>query len=158
MNYSSLEEVYGKPFGQRVPITHQRKDVKEEPIQKPEFTSLASVGEKNIEKNKSVVESVLGSLPLDTTPATENFRVEAPARRQAAQAAREHFAGSQPANIVTDFDQTEKISRILRLIEQNKTGYERPATQDMLLYIATGVFFLFTFDTFVMLGKSMRGK
>ena len=154
MNYSSLEEVYGKPFGQRVQINHQRKDVKEEPIQKPEFSSLADRAAKSVDKNKSVVESVMSSLPLDTTPETENFRVEQPRR----QAAREHFAGSQPANIVTDFDQTEKISRILRLIEQNKTGYERPATQDMLLYIATGVFFLFTFDTFVMLGKSMRGK
>jgi hypothetical protein len=52
----------------------------------------------------------------------------------------------------------DKISRILRLVEQNKTGYERPATQDILLYVFTGVFFLFTLDTFVMLGKSMRGK
>jgi len=154
MNYSSIEEVYGKPFGQRVPITHQRKDVKEEPIQKPEFSSLEVQSAKNVEKNKSLIDSVMSSLPLDKTPETENFRVEQPRR----QMAREHFAGSQPANIVTDFDQTEKISRILRLIEQNKTGYERPATQDMLLYIATGVFFLFTFDTFVMLGKSMRGK
>jgi hypothetical protein len=59
---------------------------------------------------------------------------------------------------VTDFDQTEKLSRILRLVEQNKTGYERPAVQDMVLYIATGIFFLFTFDTFVVLGKTMRGK
>lgn len=156
MNYSSIEEVYGKPFGQRVPITHQRKDVKEEPVQKPEFSSLEAQAEKSVKKNQSVIDSVMGSLPLDTTPATENFRVETPTVRR--QQAREHFAGSQPANIVTDFDQTEKISRILRLIEQNKTGYERPATQDMLLYIATGVFFLFTFDTFVMLGKSMRGK
>ncbi len=154
MNYSSIEEVYGKPFGQRVPVTHQRKDVKEEPVQKPEFSSLADRASKSIEKNQSVVDSVMNSLPLDKTAETENFRVEQPRR----QLAREHFAGSQPANIVTDFDQTEKISRILRLIEQNKTGYERPATQDMLLYIATGVFFLFTFDTFVMLGKSMRGK
>jgi hypothetical protein len=44
------------------------------------------------------------------------------------------------------------------LIEQNRTGYAPAATQDMLLYIATGVFFLFTFDTFVTLGKSMRGR
>jgi hypothetical protein len=154
MNYSSIEEVYGKPFGQRTPITQQRKDVKEEPIQKPEFSSLADRAARSAERNQSVVDSVAGSLPLDTTPGTENFRVEQPRR----QLAREHFAGSQPANIVVDFEQSEKISRILRLIEQNKTGYERPATQDMLLYIATGVFFLFTFDTFVMLGKSMRGK
>ena len=67
---------------------------------------------------------------------------------------RETFTSSSP----TLENDTEKISRILRLIEQNKTGYERPATQDMVLYIFTGVFFLFTFDTFVMLGKSMRGK
>jgi len=44
------------------------------------------------------------------------------------------------------------------LIEQNRTGYERPATQDMVLYVFTGIFFLFTLDTFVLLGKSMRGK
>jgi hypothetical protein len=50
----------------------------------------------------------------------------------------------------------DKISRILRLIEQNRTGYERPVVQDMVLYVFTGVFFLFTFDTFVMLGKNMR--
>ena len=51
-----------------------------------------------------------------------------------------------------------KLDRILRLIEQNRTGYAPNTTQDMLLYIATGVFFLFTFDTFVTLGKSMRGR
>jgi hypothetical protein len=76
-------------------------------------------------------------------------------------AVREKFTAplaSQPASVFTGTEQSEKLSRILRLIEQNRTGYEKPATQDMALYIFTGVFFLFTFDTFVMLGKSMRGK
>jgi len=104
----------------------------------------------------SAVESVKNAIAFDTTPETENFRVEMPAAVRTT--VREKFTSSQPANMVTDFDQSEKIARILRLIEQNKTGYERPAMQDMVLYIATGVFFLFTFDTFVMLGKSMRGK
>jgi hypothetical protein len=85
---------------------------------------------------------------------TESFAAPPQQREQV----RERFASSQPANIVTDFNQSDKLSRILRLIEQNKTGYERPAVQDMVLYIATGIFFLFTFDTFVVLGKSMRGK
>jgi hypothetical protein len=49
----------------------------------------------------------------------------------------------------------DKLSRILRLIEQNRTGYERPSTNDVLLYILTGVVFLFTFDTFVTLGRQM---
>jgi hypothetical protein len=55
-------------------------------------------------------------------------------------------------------EQSNKLNRILRLIEQNRTGYERPAVQDIALYVFTGVFFLFTLDTFVELGKSMRGK
>lgn len=156
MDYTSLEDAYGSPFGQRVPVTHARKDVKDQPIEKPEFTSLEKKAEQAVRKNQSVVDQLKNSLPLDTSPATENFRVyeETPARVSV----REKFASSQPANMVTDFDQSEKIARILRLIEQNKTGYERPAVQDMVLYIATGIFFLFTFDTFVMLGRSMRGK
>lgn len=149
MNYSSLEDVYGTPFHQRVPVTHQRKDAKEVPLEdKMKGKSKSAV--------ESAVESVKDSIGFDTDPVTENFRMEAPPPPvKQREVVREKFS-SQPANMVTDFDQSEKISRILRLIEQNKTGYERPATQDLILYIATGIFFLFTFDTFVMLGKSMR--
>ena len=152
MNYSSLEEVYGKPFGQRVPVTHQRKDAEPGPIVKPEFTSLTQKAEDSIKKNQSLIDSVTGSLPLDTNPETETFAVKERMK------VRETFASSQPASVFDGIEQSEKLSRILRLIEQNRTGYERPAIQDMVLYIATGVFFLFTFDTFVALGKSMRGK
>lgn len=153
MNYSSLEDVYGTPFHQRVPVTHERKDVKEVPI----ADTMKGKAKTAVE---AAVESVKDSVGYDTNPETRNFRMDAVAapRPPASQreAVREKFTSSQPANMVTDFDQSEKISRILRLIEQNKTGYERPATQDLVLYIATGIFFMFTFDTFVMLGKSMR--
>jgi len=44
----------------------------------------------------------------------------------------------------------------MRMVEQNKTGYESPSSQDMMLYIFTGVFFLFTLDSFVNLGKRMK--
>ena len=49
-----------------------------------------------------------------------------------------------------------KLNQILRMIEQNKVGYEQPASQDMMLYIFTGIVFLFTLDTFVKLGKRMK--
>jgi hypothetical protein len=148
MNYSSLEEVYGTPFGKRTQVTHARKDVT---VAKAPFTSLESRAEEAVAKNSSLVNEIASTLPLDTTPATENFRVE--------QTRRESFREKFTAPPVLQEDsQSEKLSRILRLIEQNRTGYERPATQDMVLYIATGIFFLFTFDTFVMMGKSMRGK
>ena len=155
MDYTSLEEAYGSPFGQRVPITHQRKDVKEQPLEKPAFGGMAKRSEESMKKNQGIVDSLKNSLPLDTAPETETFRIrdETPATITR----REHFTGSQPVNMVTDFNQSDKLSRILRLVEQNRTGYERPAVQDMVLYIATGIFFVFTLDTFVLLGKSMRG-
>ena len=133
MNYSNLEEAYGTPFGQRIPVTHIRNVVKPAPPPKED-------------KHKKLVEEITASLPLDQNPATESFRVPPPVVQH--EQVREHF--SAPPE--------DKLSRILRLIEQNKTGYERPATQDMVLYVFTGVFFLFTLDTFVLIGKSMRGK
>ena len=165
MNYSPLEEVYGSPFGQKTQITRERKDVKETFEAKPEFSSMDARSKEAVVKNKALLESVTGSLPLDTSAATESFRAmrPTPPPPQAKQrmAVRERFTdpvASQPASVLDGTEQAEKLSRILRLIEQNRTGYERPATQDMVLYIATGVFFLFTFDTFVMMGKSMRGR
>lgn len=155
MDYASLEEAYGTAFGQRTPVTQQSAAaaaVKDTPLQtsKP----IEQRGAESVEKHKSLIDSVKKTIGYDTNPETESFGVQQAHRQQA----RETFTSSQPANVVTDVNQSEKLSRILRLIEQNKTGYERPAIQDMILYIATGIVFLFTFDTFVVLGKSMRGK
>jgi hypothetical protein len=159
MNYSSLEDAFGTPFGQRVPVTHEAPNKAE-----PEPTKKADQSE----KHKDLVASVSKSLPLDTDPATESFNATPPhlkpQRKLLPDApldprlptfrdqVREHFGMSGGGG------DDSKLDRILRLIEQNRTGYAPAATQDMLLYIATGVFFLFTFDTFVTLGKSMRGR
>ena len=79
------------------------------------------------------------TLPLDKNPATANFTPPVVAAQQ------------QMTN------QPDKIARILSLVEQNKTGYEPSSGKDMFLYVLTGVVFLFTFDTFVTLGRGMRG-
>jgi hypothetical protein len=52
--------------------------------------------------------------------------------------------------------QNENETYFLKMINDNQIGTETPATQDMLLYIFTGVFFLFTFDTFVNLGRRLK--
>lgn len=153
MNYGDLEEVYGGAFRKRVPIEDEtRKD----PLEKPLETTMGP-NKKALDK---AVRDVARSANIDETPTQEGFRLieERPAPVQQRLRVRETF--TQPAGVYDGYstEQMDKISRILRLVEQNKTGYERPATQDVLLYILTGVFFLFTFDTFVMLGKSMRGK
>jgi hypothetical protein len=170
MNYSSLEDAYGSAFKQRVPVTHQRKDVKEQPIQK-EFGGQGERSEEALKKNQGLLDSISRSLPLDTNKETENFVPrETEYRKPGAQTLRESFTSpravhlqtvrenftASPGSVFTgDRETLEKLNRVLRLIEQNRTGYETPAVQDMLLYIATGVFFLFTFDTFVMLGRAM---
>lgn len=162
---TSLEEAYGRTFGGRPPIRESGTG-SPGPIAQPEFTSLAERAQSSIKSNAGVIQNLLtsGSLPIAGTPRTqESFRVEEPKARiqrelvrtesilDQREAARESFT-ERPVPSSDD----DKLTRILRLIEQNKTGYERPVTQDMLLYVFTGVFFLFTLDTFVLLGKSMR--
>ena len=164
LQWGTLEEVHGGPFGTRLPVTREQQKDKSEPLAKAEFTSLAQRSAESIAKNKDVIASVAGSLPLDRTPTTETFVLEQPApvpppstqqrRRSSVESVRERFVDRATSH--ADAAAEEKLSRILRLIEQNRTGYERPAIQDMVLYIFTGIFFLFTFDTFVQLGKSMR--
>ena len=133
LSQTSLEDAYGgKPFGSRAP----------EPII-----------QKKKESAQDAAKSLLASLPIEepSPPPKERFRVEEPTSVQKRMEVRERF--TERPTVGADED---KISRILRLIEQNRTGYERPAVQDMVLYVFTGVFFLFTLDTFVMLGKSMK--
>jgi hypothetical protein len=132
LSQTSLEDAYGgQPFG-TPPKTEKKKDTAQK-----------------------AVNSILASLPIDETPppVNESFRIreEQPAPVQKRMEVRERFTERPVASADED-----KISRILRLIEQNRTGYERPAVQDMVLYVFTGVFFLFTLDTFVMIGKTMR--
>lgn len=154
LQWGSLEEVHGGPFGTRVPISREQQKDKTEPLAKPEFTSIAQRAQESINKNKDVIASVSKSLPLDTSPVTETFVIEQPAPVPNRMEVRERFVDRSTSH--ADVAAEEKLSRILRLIEQNRTGYERPAIQDMVLYIFTGIFFLFVFDTFVGLGKSMR--
>ena len=150
MNYATLEEAYGTPFGARKTV-EETTSRDASPPAKPDFMSLAKKAEQSKEKNQGVVDSLMRSLPLAREPTP-------PIQRQEV---RERFTGgSQPAGVYeagkpTPHDEADKVSRILRLVEQNRTGYERPAMQDIGLYVFTGVFFLFTFDTFVEIGKAL---
>jgi len=152
LNYGSLEEVHGAPFGTRVPVTQEQTDSKlDKPVGQQQARTMS-------DRMQAAVASVTPSLPLDTNPATESFtirQVERPAPVVERMKVQETFV-DRGATSHADAAAEEKLSRILRLIEQNRTGYEKPAVQDMVLYIFTGVFFLFTFDTFVQLGKGMR--
>ena len=150
LNFAAVEEAHGAPFGTRTLVARESAAEANAPIAKPEFTSLAQKSKESTEKNQSPIDTITKTRPLDREPSTETFvSREQPQERR--MAIRERFVERPVASADED-----KIARILRLIEQNRTGYERPAVEDMLLYIFTGVVFLFTFDTFVQLGKTMR--
>ncbi len=153
MNYATVEEAYGAPFGKPVKVQSATAADTSAPI--APFSSLAKRAEESKEKNQGIVDNLMKSLPL-----AKDEPAPPPAPPSQRERVRETFATSQPAGVYavgqpTPHDEADKLSRILRLIEQNRTGYERPSVQDMGLYVFTGVFFLFTFDTFVQIGKVM---
>jgi|LakMenEpi03Aug12_release.lakeMendotaPanAssembly.Ray.scaffolds.fasta_scaffold00940_52 hypothetical protein len=146
--YASLEEVYGVPFGKRAPVT-QTAEATVRPIMKKSEEAVA--------KHKTLLDSLTASLPI--TAEEPNYKASSPFFREPSRPLTKVEAFSDFSYAPPDFELKQlqdQVRRILHMVEQNKTGYETPATNDMLLYIFTGVFFLFTFDQFVELGRHMR--
>lgn len=153
---ASIEEVWGAPFSTRRPLTKGGPDpprdaAKEGRIYRtPQERTQASVF-----THKKTIDDLSKTLPIvqNDEEAGRNYR---PERSRV----RESFStGSEYPYAPPSFQppvHEDKLNRILYMIEQNRTGYQTGSTQDMLLYIATGVFFLFAMDTFVTLGKRMK--
>lgn len=153
---ASIEEVWGAPFPTRRPLTKggaepPRDAAKEGRVFKtPQERTQAAVF-----THKKTIDDLSKTLPIvqSDEEAGRNYRPERSRVRESFSTTPDYpYAppSFQPAG------HDDKLSRILYMIEQNRTGYQTASTQDMLLYIATGVFFLFAMDTFVSLGKRMR--
>ncbi len=148
MDYTLLEDAYpdGGDFKSRTTVKESRSD---DPRDAKRRT--------NPDASKTVAD-LASVLPLNTDSSTSNFGdggkqvyIYAGKQRPAGIPVQEAFTAQSAGD-----DMKMKMDKILQMVEQNKTGYEPNSHHDMFLYILTGVMFLFTFDTFVMLGKSMR--
>ena len=148
MDYTLLEDAYtdGGDFKSRTTVKESRSD---DPRDAKRRT--------NPDASKTVAD-LTSVLPLNTDSSTSNFGdggkqvyMYAGKQRPAGIPVQEAFTAQSAGD-----DMKVKMDKILQMVEQNKTGYEPNSHHDMFLYILTGVMFLFTFDTFVMLGKSMR--
>ena len=148
MDYTLLEDAYpdGGDFKSRTTVKESRSD---DPRDAKRRT--------NPDASKTVAD-LASVLPLNMDSSTSNFGdggkqvyMYAGKQRPAGIPVQEAFTAQSAGD-----DMKMKMDKILQMVEQNKTGYEPNSTNDMFLYILTGVMFLFTFDTFVMLGKSMR--
>jgi hypothetical protein len=173
---ASIEEVWGTPFPQKN-HTMASKNATKEPVRDAEKEGRIAPtpihrSAAAIQRNRKTIDDLSKSLPIVQTD-EEGDSNYAPARVGHSLSHRENFTSSKteytkpfmPTDSGTSFAYAPpsfqgaahdiKLDRIMRMIEENKTGYERPSSHDMALYVFTGVMTLFVLDTFVNLGRRM---
>ena len=173
---ASREEVWGAPFPKRQPLNTRNALVAEATKrdtnlhgtdEKRVYASPAERSNAAVLKHRKTIDDLSNTLPIAVSEndLQSNFR---PVQSRVREHAREHMTLATPPPpppqpeypysppSFKSSEQENKLNRILHMIEQNRTGYETASTHDMLLYVFTGVFFIYTLDTFVQLGKSMR--
>lgn len=158
---ASIEEVWGSPFPKRQPL-NVRNGLVPEPKRDAQkegrvYTSPAERSQATIQKHRKTIDDLSRTLPIAASEddMERNFKpVQSRVREHMTVGAPPEYPYAPPS--FQDSAQDMKLNRILHMIEQNRTGYETSSTNDMLLYIFTGVFFIYTFDTFVALGRTMH--
>lgn len=163
---ASIEEVWGTKFASPTPLNKKapapREQQQEPEGGKPVYSSPMERTQAAIYKNRKTIDDLSNSLPIvrSDEEGERNFNPTSSRIRDVAKPMRENMtSGGGYAYAPPGFqgeDHSLKLNRILQMIENNKSGYETGTTHDMILYVFTGVFFLFTLDTFVRLGKRMR--
>jgi hypothetical protein len=173
---ASIEEVWGTPFPKKHHTMASKYSQKEE-ARDPEKEGRVHPTPVHrthaaVQKHRKTIDDLTNTLPLvnNDDEADSNFHPAKVPQVEHMQNYSSTKAGYSkpffPSDSGTDFAYAPtsfqdsaheiKLNRILHMIEQNRTGYETPTSQDMMLYIFTGVFFLFTLDTFVHLGRRMK--
>ena len=171
---ASLEEVWGSSF----PKKHYSMASKPGMAQKEEPRDAEREGRvaptpvhrsaAAIQRHRKTIDDLSKSLPIvqNDEEAESNY---APARipqREGFTATKTEYTkpffptdpGTSFAYAPSSFQEAAndiKLDRIMRMIEQNRTGYETPSSHDMALYVFTGVMALFVLDTFVNLGRRL---
>lgn len=161
---ASIDEVWGKDFGKQPtkPITSKAHvPEKRDPIK--EGRVAASPQERSteaIQRHRKTIDDLSKSLPIATTDDEISKNYHGGRHTPMASSASPIQEGFTPqyAYAPPGYNSDYKLNQILQKFEESKSGLETNATQDMMLYIFTGIFFLFTLDTFVNLGKKMRRR
>lgn len=169
---ASIEEVWGTPFSKKTKVTEKSGvPVRPQDMGDRVFVNPTRRTEHALQRHKKVIDDLTSVLPIveSEQDAMNNYHPAGVRGPPKAENAIEPFTtqyapiysgkptetfayGPAESNATLE----RKIDRMMRMIDQNKTGYATPSTNDMLLYVFTGLFFLFTMDTFVQLGRKMR--
>jgi len=167
--YCALEEAFpDKPWPKRShPVSSAKNKVEVRDAEKEGriFPTPIARSEHAIKANKKIIDDLTGSLPIAQSDDESNFHPIKLGSKENFTSTKQGYTrpfhptddGTSFAYAPPSFKQAGRdvhLEKLYKLLDQQ--GGETPATQDLLLYIFTGVFFLFTFDTFVTLGKNLR--
>ena len=174
---ADLSEVWGSPFPKKHHNMTSKHHKNEEPRDAERegrvFPTPIHRTAAALQRHRKTIDDLTGSLPIVTSDeeAESNY---GPAKVGNTTEHMTNYSSIKkpytkpfyPVDTGTDFAYAPpsfqsdalsiKLEKMMRMIEQNKTGYESPSSHDMMLYVFTGVFFLFTLDTFVSLGRSLK--
>jgi hypothetical protein len=167
MNFSSLEDVYQKPWPKK---THgiAKTEPKRDSVQEGRvFEDPRKRGEHSMKVMKKSIDDLTGSLPIVDDDEGSNFKADKVPMREGFSATKTERTppfyrtddGTNFAYAPPSFQQDAndvRLQRLYQMLDRQNAGSETPVAQDMLLYIFTGIFFIFAFDTFVNLGKNVR--
>jgi len=150
MNLTSLTDAFpDRPWPKRASLSSSKHVLDQRDPEKEGRTFPTPVHRTQAahRTHKKDIDELTSSLPIDD--GNENF---APLKISAVN---EHFtpepAYAPPGYRIDPYE--AKFKKLIMLIDEANLGQETPGTQDMLLYVFTGMFFLYTFEMFINLGK-----
>ena len=171
MTMASLDEVYGGKYGSS--SSSARPKIYNSPNRRTEGA---------LESNSKLVEDLARSLPISKDGNSDDRDNYAPVKFDAAPQSKNqrepfytppvavqnytpppmpssHNEYAYPAiHSGQNVEWERRVDKILRRMQSVPSSGGETSTHDLVLYIFTGVFFLFVLDTFVHLGKRGGGK
>jgi hypothetical protein len=160
MNFTSLEDAFpSKPWPTKNQL-HKKHVVEQRDSEKEgrTFPTPQHRGQHAIQKHKKTIDDLTSSLPISKEEEEGNYN---PTRIEGG---REHYTyekvhpmdGTSFPYAPPQFQLSShelKLQKLVEMFDSMSIGEETPGTQDMLLYIFTGVFFLYTFEIFANMNK-----
>jgi hypothetical protein len=145
MNFTSLDDAFpDKPWPKKHPMSSSKHVAEHRDSEKEGRTFPTPIhrGQHAMQKHKKTIDDLSSSLPIGES--ATNFTPERIVGR-------EKFGGGEGTTFAyapPEFQLSAHELKVQKLIEMfdQVQGQETPGTQDMLLYIFTGVFFLYTFE------------
>jgi hypothetical protein len=159
MTMADLGEAFKGEYGRAGKSKHGKKMI---------FNSPTGKTDDAMEENREIIDKVSRSLPIASSPDADMEDNYTPSKHAKSSnqmepsSVKDYTPPAYPATPDYAYQPVSlpgpprgewdrRLDKLIRRMDREQTG--ETSTHDMVLYIFTGVFFLFVLDTFVTLGK-----